>query len=174
MISFAFVVAATSAGATTLVPADLGELSRDARAIVRGRIAAVDAQWTWGRRTIETIVTLDVETYLKGALGDEVRFRVPGGLLGRYRSVVVGAPHFVVGQRVIVFLGAHGPTVPYVLGLSQGVFRVNPTASGEWLVSPTAVLPSMQGPVVRESLTRRPTTLAEFERNVRVLAAGEP
>src|SRR3954452_17423898 len=63
--------------ATVLIPADLGELARDARAIARGRVIAVDAQWTDDRRTIETIVTLDVEAYLKGGLGREVRFSVP-------------------------------------------------------------------------------------------------
>jgi hypothetical protein len=172
MISLALVAATTSVGATTLVPADLGELSREARVIARGRIAAVDAQWTESRRTIETIVTLDVETYLKGTLGDVVRFRVPGGLLGRYRSVVVGAPHFVAGQRVIVFLGVQGPTIPYVLGLSQGVFRISPVASGELMVNPPVVLPSMRGPIVRGSLAMRPVMLADFEQTVRALAEG--
>lgn len=160
------------ASATVLVPADLGELSRDAHAIVRGRIVAVDGQWTGGRRTIETMVTLQVETYLKGRLGDTVRFRVPGGSLGRYRNVVVGAPHFVVGQRVIVFLGARGPTIPFVLGLSQGAFRVDQKAGGEWLVTPPAVLPTMQGPIVRGNSTMRPAALADFERDVRALADG--
>src|SRR5690349_11681865 len=75
--------------ATTLVPADLGELSRDAVAIARGRVAAVDGRWTDDRRGIETIVTLQVDEYLKGDLGAALRFRVPGGLLGRFRSVVV-------------------------------------------------------------------------------------
>ena len=63
-------------------------------------------------------------SYLKGALGPTLRFRVPGGELGRFRSIVVGAPEFAVDERVVVFLGARGPSVPYVLGLSQGVFRV--------------------------------------------------
>src|SRR5947207_6601517 len=80
------------ASATTIIPADLGELSRDARAIVRGRVAAVDPQWTEDHGTIETMVTLDVESYLKGDLGPTLRFRVPGGELGRFRSIVVGAP----------------------------------------------------------------------------------
>ena len=115
---------AIPARATVLIPADLGELSRDALAIARGRVAALDAQWTEDRGTIETIVTLEVESYLKGALGSTLRFRVPGGELGRFRSIVVGAPEFAVDQRVVVFLGARGPSVPHVLGLSQGVFRV--------------------------------------------------
>src|SRR5262245_60719845 len=49
-----------AAGATVIVPADLGELSHDARAIARGRVVAVDGRWTDDRRTIETIVTLEV------------------------------------------------------------------------------------------------------------------
>src|SRR6476660_3076426 len=78
--------------ATLLIPADLSELSREARAIARGRVAALDPQWTEDRGTIETIVTLEVERYIKGALGPSLRFRVPGGDLGRFRSIVVGAP----------------------------------------------------------------------------------
>ena len=70
---------ALPAQATSIVPADLGELSRDARAIVRGRVVALDAQWTDDRGTIETIVTLEVESYLKGSLGPTLQFRVPGG-----------------------------------------------------------------------------------------------
>jgi hypothetical protein len=104
--------AAVSARATVVVGADLGELARDARAIARGRVVAVDAQWTADRRTIETLVTLEVESYLKGALGGTVQFLVPGGSLGRFRSIVVGAPEFSVDERVVVFLGAQGPSIP--------------------------------------------------------------
>ena len=75
------------AQATVVVPADLGELSRDALAIARGRVVALDARWTDDRRRVETLVTLEAESYLKGALGPVVQFRVPGGRLGRYRSI---------------------------------------------------------------------------------------
>src|SRR5712671_6267663 len=130
--------------ATVLIPADLGELSRDAVAIARGRVAALDAQWTEDRGTIETIVTLEVESYLKGSLGATLRFRVPGGELGRFRSIVVGAPEFAIEQRVVVFLGARGPSVPFVLGMSQGVFRVVRAADNTgWLVtSPVLAAPA--------------------------------
>lgn len=157
------------AAATVIVPADLAELSRDARAIARGRVVAVDAQWTDGRRTIETIVTLEAESYLKGQLGETVQFRVPGGSLGRFRNIVIGAPQFDVGQRVIVFLGAHGPSVPFVLGLSQGVFRLAQNGSGAWMVSPPAVADGVSGPIVRGSAGLVPAPLAEFESRVKAL-----
>jgi hypothetical protein len=175
---FLSLVLAVPSRATTLIAADLGELSHDARAIVRGRVAAVDSQWTEDRGTIETIVTLEVESYLKGALGPALRFRVPGGDLGRFRSIVVGAPVFAVDQRVVVFLGARGPSVPYVLGLSQGVFRVvrAPDNAG-WVVTPPAILPAVDGgvtagPIVRGDPSRRALPLAEFEQRVRALAGG--
>jgi hypothetical protein len=165
----------TPARATVLVPADLGELSRDARAIVRGRVARLDPQWTDDRGTVETIVTLEVEGYLKGSLGSTLRFRTPGGDLGRYRSIVVGAPEFAVDEHVVVFLGARGPSVPYVLGLSQGVFRlVRADDTGGWMVTPPATLAATTRsvPLVRGDVSRRPMALTDFEQRVRALAGG--
>jgi hypothetical protein len=145
------------AGATVLVPADLTELTRGARTIARGRVIGVEARWLAGRRGIETIVTLAAESYLKGPLGPTVQFRVPGGQLGAFRNVVVGAPEFAEGQRVIVFLGATGPRVPWVLGMNQGVFRLVPDRGG-W--------------IVRGDPRIQPAPLATFERDVRALAGS--
>jgi hypothetical protein len=168
-------VMAVPARATVLIPADLGELSRDALAIARGRVAALDTQWTEDRGTIETIVTLEVESYLKGSLGSTLRFRVPGGDLGRFRSIVVGAPQFAVDQRVVVFLGARGPSVPYVLGLNQGVFRLAPAADNSgWMVTSPVLAPAtgVSTRIVRGDPSRGPVTLGDFERTVRALAGG--
>ena len=159
---------AAVAHATVIVPADLSELSREARAIARGRVVAVDARWSDDRRSIETIVTMAAETYLKGQLGDVVQFRVPGGVLGRYRSITVGAPQFVAGDHVIVFLGAYGPQIPHVLGLNQGAFHMEQSSAGEWTVVPPPLL-TAPGPIVRGRVARGPARLADFERDVRAL-----
>ena len=177
MSKLTFVLLAALAGATahatTLVPADLGELSRGALAIARGRVVAVDARWTEDHRTIETLVTLDVEQYLKGQLGPTVQFRVPGGRLGRYRSVFVGAPEFTSDDRVVVFLAASGPSIPHLVGFSQGVYRIVAAPDG-WAVTPPAVWPSAIGThaIVRGDASRVPLALAEFEARVRALAGG--
>lgn len=176
LLLFLILELALPARATVLIPADLAELSRDARAIVRGRVAELGVQWTDDRGSIETIVTLEVESYLKGALGPTLRFRVPGGELGRFRSIVVGAPEFTIDQHVIVFLGARGPSVPYVLGLSQGVFRLVRAADDPgWLVAPPTLFPAAGGlavPIVRGDPTRRAIRLDDFEQRVRALGAA--
>jgi hypothetical protein len=173
VLNLMLLAAATSLHATTIVPADLGELSRDAVAIARGRVADVRSQWTEDRGTVETIVTLEVEDYLKGSLGSIVRFRVPGGELGRYRTIVVGAPDFVVDQRVVVFLGAHGPTVPHIVGFNQGVFRVVRAADDSWVVAPPpAIAGAAAVRIVRGDPARRPVPLADFEQQVRTLAGA--
>ena len=113
-------LAAVPAHATVLVPADIGELAHDALAIVRGRVVSADARWTDDRRTIETLVTLEVETYLKGDLGSTVQFLVPGGRLGRYRSIFVGAPEFASDERVVVFLGVRSGRCGWEIGFCHG------------------------------------------------------
>lgn len=172
LILFLLLLVATArAGAAVFLPGDLSDLSRDAYAIARGRIVSVEARWTTpARRSIETIVTMETGVWLKRDLGQTIQFRVPGGRLGRYRNVVMGAPSFAPGQQVIVFLGAAPPTLPYVLGMSQGVFRLAPSAGG-WVVTPPAVMPTTGPPItiVRGDPARRPVPLAEFEQRVRAL-----
>lgn len=160
--------------ATSILPADVGELSHEAVAIIVGRVAAVDARWTAERRGIETLVTLDAETYLKGGLGRSVQFVTPGGDLGRFQNIVVGAPRFVRGERVIVFLGARGPSLPFILGFNQGVFRVTASDRDD-LVTPPAFLPTgTTGRIVRGDPSRRPMPLAQFERSIRALVGAAP
>jgi len=64
-----------------------------------------------------------------------------------------------------------GPSIPHVLGLNQGVFRLIRAADG-WIVTPPAALPAAGSVrIVRGDPSRRPLPLAEFEQRVRALAA---
>ena len=126
--SIALILAALSVTprlhATIVVSADLPELVADARAIVHGRVVATEPRVIDGRRSIETVVTVAADEYLKGNLGPRVSLRVPGGQIGFRRSVVIGAPVFEPGDDVVLFLGGAGPALPWIVGLNQGVYRV--------------------------------------------------
>jgi hypothetical protein len=169
-----FVLAAASVVRTTvLVPVDVATLAREARTIARGSVVRVESQWTADRRGMETIVMLQVESSLKGSSGHTVRFRVAGGQLGRYRHLVVGAPVFGVGQRVVVFLSAEGAALPHVLGFNQGVFRVASQA-GQLMVMPPPSMSrgALPARIVRGDRSRRAMALGDFEREIRRLTGA--
>jgi hypothetical protein len=111
--------------ASVTVPADIGALVADAEVIAHGRIVSLQGRESGDGLGIETVVTLAVESYMKGNLGRELTFVVLGGQLGRYRSVVSGAPQFTPGEEVVLFLGARPPAIPHIVRLGQGAFRVS-------------------------------------------------
>jgi hypothetical protein len=161
---------AAPARATVLVPADLTELSRGATAIVRGTVVGVKPGWADGRRRVETVVTVAVAQSLKGSCTGTCSFKIPGGDIGRYRSVMVGAPTFREGDEVILFLGGEAPALPHLLGLGQGVYRVEADSrTGERRVlTPTLVAdPDQAVKVRRGDPARRSLSIEEFSAQVR-------
>ena len=133
----ACVLVHTIATATVLVPAEFREIVGGSEIIAHARIVDVRPQWADGRRWIDSIVTAEVLTSLKGGVSDTVTFKVPGGQLGRYRSVVVGAPVFNKGDEAVLFLKQGSEEWPSVFGLNQGVFRVRRDArTGQQIVVP--------------------------------------
>ena len=176
-VGIAFVVLPVVLRATVIVPVDFRELVTIAPVIVHGRVVDVRSDWVDGRRSVETFVTVEAAEYLKGNLGERLTFKVPGGQLGRYRTVFVGAPEFQDGDEVILFLRSSGPSYPYIIGLSQGAFRVVADArSGRRMVTTPIVMAKGAGdpePVVRGDVTRKPLAIEAFRDAVRlVLAQG--
>jgi hypothetical protein len=164
------------AAAIVYVATDFATLVREARAIVLGRVVALQPEWTEGRRNIETHVSIEVERYLKGSLGASLVVRVPGGQMGPYLSVMPGAPRFSEGDEVVLLLAGDLADVPHILGLGQGAFRVvGDPASGARIVVPELLLASRDATrVIRGDLTRRPSTLGGFENEVRAILNPAP
>jgi hypothetical protein len=156
-----------------LKPADLGTLVASARVIVHGRVVSTRAQSS-DRTRIETVVTVDATDYFKGDLGREVSFVVPGGTLGRYRTVVSGAPQLTAGDEVVVFLGTRGPALPYLVRLGEGVFRVQQDArSGQRVLSRHPVVArSAAWQRVARGTPGQPLSVNTFGAMVRTLAGG--
>ena len=157
--------------ATVLIPIEFRELVAISNVIVHGRVTDVHGEWTDGRRSVETLVTVSASEYLKGDLGSTFTVHVPGGQLGRYRTVFVGAPEFRAGDEVVLFLRANR-----IVGLSQGAFRVIPDArSGRpTVVSPIvmSINPDTTEAVIRGDSRRRPVALDAFRDVVRQVLAG--
>jgi hypothetical protein len=162
--------------ATVILPIEFRELVATAPVIVHGQVVDVRAEWADGRRSVETFVTVAVTEYLKGDLGEQMIFRVPGGQLGRYRTIFVGAPEFREGDEVVLFLKHSGPSYPYIIGLSQGAFRVVPEPrTGRRMVT-TPIVMGRGGDeperIVRGDVTRKPVTIDAFRDAVRQVLAG--
>jgi len=159
-----------TAGAMTYVATDFPTLVRDARAIAVGRVVSLAPRWKQGRRGIETLLTLEVDQYLKGDLGQTVTLTIPGGEIGRYRSVMPGAPSFVEGEELVLFLAGDDRSVPRLLGLGQGVFRImTDNARSTRIVVPEILMAVETGAVriVRGDVARRPSSLEQFASEVR-------
>ena len=167
---FGILLCAPALRATVLVPAEFREIVTGSQIIVYGRIGEVRPEWSADRRRIDTIVTVEAASYLKGGPGSTVTFRVPGGTIGRYKNVMVGAPEFRTGEEAVLFLNAQGPSVAHIFGLSQGVFRVRVDGrSGRRLVIAPVLLSNGEAAqkVTRGDSARRPLPLETFAATVR-------
>lgn len=131
LVSAVTLLPAPKASATTVMAVSMQELVGVSGLVVRGRVEAVAQVWDGGRPERE--IRLSVSEQFKGApVGAEVSFRSEGGRVGRWTSVVAGAPQFEVGQEVVVLLERRSDGAWTPAGLSLGVFTVEPAPSGGW------------------------------------------
>jgi hypothetical protein len=171
----ALVCASAALAATVVEPATLRELTHDAALIVRGHVTDVRA--VPSVRGAETIATVAVARVIKGGSSDGfLSVRVPGGVVGRYRYVVLGAPVLRVGQQAVFFLARDRDNAWRPIGLSAGVVPIRAEAiTGRLLVQPAAVAghAGAPGPIVRGDAQRRSLVVDEFEALI-TLVAGSP
>ena len=168
-------VPAVALRATVIVPIEFRELVTTSPVIVHGHVSDVRAAFVDGRRSVDTFVTIVADEYLKGDLGQHLTFQVPGGELGRYRTVFVGAPAFTVGEEVVLFLKTQSGALPVIAGLNQGAFRVVSDPQTRRRLVTTPVVMAAEGVeserVVRGAVARRPMALDAFRDVVRELIA---
>jgi len=77
----------------------------EARAIVRGKILAIESGLDANEDRIYTYVTLKVQEVIKGQITQrKIVLKQPGGEYGNRGSLVFGAPTFAVGENVLLYL----------------------------------------------------------------------
>jgi hypothetical protein len=175
-------LAVTSLSATLSVPTDLADAIRGASLIVRGRVTATRAFADVANGPVTTAVTVAVSDVIKGAVAGTrgepafVTFRVPGGELGRYRHVTVGAPTFATNDEAFLFLKRAPDGSMWPVGLSAGVYFVRTGAfPGSREVNPPLVMgyTASVGQVVRGDVRRKPMPAQEFASLVRLVFASQ-
>jgi hypothetical protein len=170
-----FTLFVSIAHATVIVPAEFKEIVTGSELIAHGRVVDVRPEWADGRRRIDSVVTVNVLSWFKGGREQTLSFVVPGGEIGRYRNVLVGAPVFKAGDEAFVFLKTRADGMPYVFGLNQGVFRVNADGHGARQVTSPALTATGDAPetVRRGATARRPVPVDEFGSRIRsAMATG--
>ena len=171
VLALVAMLCSNSLDAMVVLPAEFNEMVTASQTIVQGRIVDVRSYETAGRRTIESLVTVQVVDAIKGQPGTTAYFKLPGGQVGRYRRVMVGAPQFTPGDEVVLFLKGSAPAVPMPFGLTQGVYRVSRDVSGRALVMPA--VSAGPGRVVRGDPARGPLALDAFTSMVRTIASAQ-
>lgn len=167
------VCAAVTTTASTHLPSDFRATVTQATVIVRGRVTDVRAVRSMAGE-VETVATVAVAATLKGDARAFVSMRLPGGTVGRYRTVMPGAPRVDVGETGVFFLKAAAGGTLWPVGLSSGIYRIATTA-GTAMVTPP-VLPGVTTPttgaVKRGDTRRKMLPLSEFESLVALVLGG--
>lgn len=174
LTSCLFLLAGPAAG-TSMLSADVSGLSRDADAVVRGKVQRVESRWNGDRTRIFTDVEIQVDEALKGEAGATVLVTQPGGQVGDIGQKVSGLAAFEPREEVVVFLKRRGPRTFQVAGMAQGKFKVERGSDGKSVLA----VPSPTGDAqLIDPATRQPTrsvlrTLSLSELRAQVRSAVE-
>jgi hypothetical protein len=115
----------TSSWALTAVPRTFAELVRLADWVLIGTVTQVTSAVEAKGERIYTYVTLADLEMIKGVWHDtEYVLRVSGGVVDQRGEVYPGLPQFEAGRRYILFIQGNFSALFPVVGLHQGVFRV--------------------------------------------------
>lgn len=155
--------------AATLQKLTLGDMSQKSSAIVRARVLSSHAQQHGS--IIYTHYRIQVSEWWKGSGAPALDVVVPGGLAGGLRQTISGAPQLPSGDELVLFLwtGPSGRT--HIIGLSQGLFKVQRDADGQIMATRAASTETMLDPASGRSVGDEALTFRLSDLHQRVSAA---
>lgn len=130
-----------SAPAATLEKLSELELIRKSTEIVEGQVVSVSS--VLRGNLVYTTYKFQVKEAHKGNLAGAVDVAVLGGRYGQLIQQFPGSPSLTEGQEYLLFLWTGRSGLHQVIGLSQGLFRVNQTDNGEVWVYRAAATETM-------------------------------
>jgi hypothetical protein len=102
-------------------PRQLGDQSE---VVVRGSVESVESYWNDKHTKVFTRTRIAVDETYKGSPRSAINVIQLGGVVGNIRVTVHGAPHWEVGEEVLLFAGPYDAGDFRVSGFSQGKFRI--------------------------------------------------
>jgi hypothetical protein len=129
IISLVTGVIAWSAEASSVIQAEVSELTAASDVVARGKVKKLESRWTADRHRIVTDVEIEVAETLKGSPERTVVIQQPGGVVGDIGQHVSGLASFEPNEEVVVFLEKTGPKY-MVAGMAQGKYRVERSSDG--------------------------------------------
>jgi len=120
--------------ALTLGLTSVQELAIESELIVTGRIASVEYVWEdETHRTINTLLTVEVDQYVKGTGNATVVVRQLGGHIGDFGDEIPGVPAFDAGEEMVFFLVKFNGEY-WIHSMALGAFRVSTEETGQKIV----------------------------------------
>jgi hypothetical protein len=124
-LCLSFLLTAFSPAWATVVPRlSFEKLTGGAERIVHARCVAKDSYLEASSGTIWTRNVFEIIESYKGGLEPQIAVSEPGGIIGNRGQWVPGAPQFVPGEEVVLFLSRTLTGKWRVYGWGQGNFRV--------------------------------------------------
>lgn len=118
-----------TAQASTVFKLSLDEIIQKATVIVRGRVGGCEG--VQRGQLVFTECTISVSEMLKGRSAATMLVSIPGGVAGRLRQTVAGAPRLDRAQHYVLFIWTSPLGVNHIIGLSQGVFELRDASGGQ-------------------------------------------
>ncbi|MDQ2950395.1 MAG: hypothetical protein M3Y27_31390 [Acidobacteriota bacterium] len=128
---------------TTLQQLSLDDMIRKSSEIVRGKVQCTGSAFRGS--TLYTNYRVQVSEQWKGTPAPQLDIAIPGGLSGVVRQTYAGAPVLADGQEFILFLWTSKSGLRQIIGLSQGLFNVQPVVGGVWMASRAPATEQMVG-----------------------------
>jgi hypothetical protein len=101
---------------------------------VAGRITSVEFVWEdETHRAINTLLTVEVDQYVKGDGNATVVVRQLGGHIGEFGDEIPGVPMFDTGEEVVLFLVKFNGEY-LIHSMALGAFRVSTEETGQKIV----------------------------------------
>ena len=126
---------------STLQQLSLEEMIRLSTVIVHGKVQPTVSAYRGS--IIYTHYQVKVSETLKGPAASQLDMAVPGGAANQLQQTFAGAPTLAPGQDYVLFLWTSKSGLTQIIGLSQGLFVVTTSASGQLMVTRAATAERM-------------------------------